>query len=141
MIRRPPRSTRTDTLFPYTALFRSAVERQALFGLGRIGRSVLVVDQRNAAEDRPKHGVEPGVRAATVVDHHIARCAGGVGQHMHQRGLADPAFAIDDDMRAFTFQRRDDAGRSEEHTSELQSLMRISYAVFCLKKNTSTAYS
>src|SRR3546814_14266339 len=75
MIRRPPRSTRTDTLFPYTTLFRSAA---VAGGLGA-----------------------PGLRAAQP-----ARGDGGRGRH----------------------------GRSEEHTSELQSLMRISYAVFCLKK-------
>src|SRR3546814_13194243 len=81
MIRRPPRSTRTDTLFPYTTLFRSA---------GTVG-GVL---QRG--------GVGGGRHPSRVA----ARYAG------HGRG------------------------RSEEHTSELQSLMRISYAVFCLKKKT-----
>src|SRR3546814_6986343 len=75
MRRRPPRSTRTDTLFPYTTLFRSA------------GRQPAV------AAPRPQQGHRAGPEA--------------------DRG------------RAF---------RSEEHTSELQSLMRISYAVFCLKK-------
>src|SRR3546814_18669265 len=78
MIRRPPRSTRTDTLFPYTTLFRS-LPAQARAGVaGRDG------------------GKAPGAA-----------------------GAARPAVA---------------PGRSEEHTSELQSLMRISYAVFCLKK-------
>src|SRR3546814_7978399 len=79
MIRRPPRSTRTDTLFPYTTLFRSAH-----FGGECSGR-----------------GVADAFRAAP------RRCARDPAQVMH---------------------------RSEEHTSELQSLMRISYAVFCLKK-------
>src|SRR3546814_6737426 len=77
MIRRPPRSTRTDTLFPYTTLFRS-VDRNGEIGGGRGTRAV-------------------GRRRQPLVE-----CSG----------------------------RR----RSEEHTSELQSLMRISYAVFCLKK-------
>src|SRR3546814_3880965 len=72
MIRRPPRSTRTDTLFPYTTLFRSAIKGEA-----RRAREIL-----------------------------------GIGQP----GLVETP------------------SRSEEHTSELQSLMRISYAVFCLKK-------
>src|SRR3546814_2306594 len=77
MIRRPPRSTRTDTLFPYTTLFRSSGQPRAVAA----GRVRL----------RRRAGV-------------VRRCdCGGVG-------------------------------RSEEHTSELQSLMRISYAVFCLKK-------
>src|SRR3546814_12606732 len=79
MIRRPPRSTRTDTLFPYTTLFRSS---------RRIGRLSGVLHL---------HEVAPGVGPRAVE----------VGE------------AVD---------------RSEEHTSELQSLMRISYAVFCLKK-------
>src|SRR3546814_955981 len=89
MIRRPPRSTRTDTLFPYTTLFRS--------GVGRGGR-------------RPAGG--DGCR------HLAAR------QHPF-RGGAD---------RLSCPKVR--SPRSEEHTSELQSLMRISYAVFCLKKKT-----
>src|SRR3546814_7134071 len=71
MIRRPPRSTRTDTLFPYTTLFRSILNRQMSF-------------------NQDVKALEP---------------------------------------------KGDFDGRSEEHTSELQSLMRISYAVFCLKKN------
>src|SRR3546814_3747227 len=83
MIRRPPRSTRTDTLFPYTTLFRSAPRRCPSAGSPR--------------------APSPAAR----------------------RGFA-PARARD--RRAAT------GARSEEHTSELQSLMRISYAVFCLKK-------
>src|SRR3546814_10342134 len=94
MIRRPPRSTRTDTLFPYTTLFRSQVCQAAL--------------DRGCLRDR----------------HERRRlAAGGSGQRWRSR----PAR-----------QGRADQGagrsRSEEHTSELQSLMRISYAVFCLKK-------
>src|SRR3546814_8950039 len=80
MIRRPPRSTRTDTLFPYTTLFRSE-DRTA---------------RRQYHADRPSRLPAPGA-----------------WRRRH---------------------RGDDDGRSEEHTSELQSLMRISYAVFCLKK-------
>src|SRR3546814_15839144 len=83
MIRRPPRSTRTDTLFPYTTLFRS---------LGReAGDGVLVIGGLAAGELR--------VSSASTI------CSGVLS-----------------------------SDRSEEHTSELQSLMRISYAVFCLKK-------
>src|SRR3546814_4603491 len=76
MIRRPPRSTRTDTLFPYTTLFRS-----------------------HADGDQTSQGITRGFRFSTSAN-------------------------------------VDDSDRSEEHTSELQSLMRISYAVFCLKKTT-----
>src|SRR3546814_5428062 len=94
MSRRPPRATRTDTLFPYTTLVRS-------------GRAVLC-----AVSDPAAFGAD---RAA----------------------IADPAGRengdrVDHDLRAGAA-ARDAAARSEEHTSELQSLMRISYAVFCLK--------
>src|SRR3546814_13485035 len=99
MIRRPPRSTRTDTLFPYTTLFRSAVRRHGQ-GNGlpgsRVGRS-------GAREYRLRPQVDGGrspYRAA-----HPVRAASDGGSHR--------------------------SSRSEEHTSELQSLMRISYAVFC----------
>src|SRR3546814_11377966 len=93
MIRRPPISTRTDTLFPYTTLFRSLHEHRQVRGAG------------------------------TDVHQHHAQFALVASQHRGARR-----------------QRRQDqvvnlqAARSEEHTSELQSLMRISYAVFCLKK-------
>src|SRR3546814_19065995 len=96
MIRRPPRSTRTDTLFPYTTLFRSNGQKANGQRKNPNGQS-----QRN------------GQPAKT----------NGNGKNRHQ-------------------QRSDSVkpgnGRSEEHTSELQSLMRISYAVFCLKKKTTT---
>src|SRR3546814_5256308 len=89
MIRRPPRSTRTDTLFPYTTLFRSPANAR------RVGLRHLL------AKDELLHRRE----TATAVLLRPVRCEpASLGQ------------------------------RSEEHTSELQSLMRISYAVFCLKK-------
>src|SRR3546814_8134341 len=99
MIRRPPRSTRTDTLFPYTTLFRSA-------------RLKIIVGQTLAAgpglgfrgEPRQDRFGEQPVRGDLAADHGHRILAGMLVQ------------------------------RSEEHTSELQSLMRISYAVFCLKK-------
>src|SRR3546814_5193498 len=84
MIRRPPRSTRTDTLFPYTTLFRSTIRRSG--GNPMVMRNILPNSRSNM--------------------------------------IAAPASQLD--------------RRSEEHTSELQSLMRISYAVFCLKKKTTT---
>src|SRR3546814_10039790 len=98
MIRRPPRSTRTDTLFPYTTLFRSLPEyRPRLQFCG--GRTMRVVGW---GWGRHATALAPLRDDATV-----------------QGGWAGPG-------------GRDP--RSEEHTSELQSLMRISYAVFCLKK-------
>src|SRR3546814_6439415 len=87
MIRRPPRSTRTDTLFPYTTLFRSS-------GL----------EPTRSVETR-RTGLQPLA--------HLSHAVGGLVGHI-PAGLDPP--------------------RSEEHTSELQSLMRTSYAVFCLKK-------
>src|SRR3546814_1358366 len=98
MIRRPPRSTRTDTLFPYTTLFRSAHQIHIL----HIRSMLQMFDQ--AAESRCGDGII-----------HYA-----IGQ------FGSPYRAA----RKFNLFN----GRSEEHTSELQSLMRISYAVFCLKK-------
>src|SRR3546814_5783470 len=96
MIRRPPRSTRTDTLFPYTTLFRSAVDRLRP-AHARRARAL----RRPGQEPRDRRG--PGAQPPDPAGHH----------HRDARG-----------------------DRSEEHTSELQSLMRISYAVFCLKKKT-----
>src|SRR3546814_7143263 len=86
MVRRPPRSTRTDTLFPYTTLFRSR---------GRHARRAVA---------QPRAGAQH--RLTDALELSVAPCS--------KRSMAEK--------------------RSEEHTSELQSLMRISYAVFCLKK-------
>src|SRR3546814_6297199 len=88
MIRRPPRSTRTDTLFPYTTLFRSPLE---VIPFGAVSTAKRIAQVSSA------YG-----------------CQGKIARRCDSYGV--PFF------------------RSEEHTSELQSLMRISYAVFCLKK-------
>src|SRR3546814_2177009 len=96
MIRRPPRSTRTDTLFPYTTLFRSP----GYLGPAALNRAWTLV---NDVRDGDRRGV---LQAAT---------SGGGCHSCHVHGSCVEH-------------------RSEEHTSELQSLMRISYAVFCLKK-------
>src|SRR3546814_10471709 len=103
-IRRPPRSTRTDTLFPYTTLFRSADFRRA----DLTKADLRGVNLRNA-----------NLEAANLSN---ADIRDGV--------LLRP----DEDGNLIAVLKR----RSEEHTSELQSLMRISYAVFCLKKKTNT---
>src|SRR3546814_2162966 len=119
MIRRPPRSTRTDTRFPYTTLFRSGRRRAAA------GH-----DHRGLREDRPpRHLAQaPAVRLHADCIRQVLgtqrNAAAGMGPPEHQ-GSADP------DPRHVQV---DHVLRSEEHTSELQSLMRISYAVFCLKK-------
>src|SRR3546814_7685095 len=98
MTRRPPRSTRTDTLFPYTTLFRSVLRIQDLVARTAIGGA----EQRDHLV-RAVRADDIGSRQAEMLGDAIAQGIGG-------------------------------ADRSEEHTSELQSLMRISYAVFCLKK-------
>src|SRR3546814_9547897 len=105
MIRRPPRSTRTDTLFPYTTRCRSA-------------GAVAHEDPQAHESDDLGGAVDVGGEALRVV-HRLVQ----VGAH---RGEERPG-----QLRA---EARGPGGRSEEHTSELQSLMRISYAVFCLKK-------
>src|SRR3546814_4538219 len=123
MIRRPPRSTRTDTLFPYTTLFRSSAGRDRVRpGGGRIRR----YPPSSSPSRQPQH-LRHRVAPRFLVDqpqrrpHRAARedhaVFGAVREGEHLLGARE---------------------RSEEHTSELQSLMRISYAVFCLKKKTKT---
>src|SRR3546814_3757334 len=104
MIRRPPISTRTDTPFPYTTLFRSVkAASQNNAEVGDPANDALRVD----AEDLRVRAVGEGANLGTTQAARIAFSAKG---------------------------GRINTDRSEEHTSELQSLMRISYAVFCLKK-------
>src|SRR3546814_6853389 len=141
MILRPPRSTRTDTPFPYTTLFRSTVRQclelaqarseaigvcphrvqpaQATGGLGPLGGDLLA--QRVVGIEQPR-GFAEAHAAHVVVLILVATGAEymGGGVHRHVAGVLEVQ------------------GRSEEHTSELQSLMRISYAVFCLKKKRNT---
>src|SRR3546814_6745378 len=116
MTRRPPRSTRTDTLFPYPTLFRArtaAGPRRAdqladAHGAGEGGVPAVRADDRPLALGRVRR-----LDRAVRVQHRMVAAQGGIPGR-----------------------------RSEEHTSELQSLMRISYAVFCLKKkNTKNTYN
>src|SRR3546814_1095850 len=121
MIRRPPRSTRTDTLFPYTTLFRSLV-----------GGGVLAVHGHARADCRRgevKHRQGSGFAHGSIplVLKDIAD-----GPESRDREAHRELVAVSD-RRVAALDNRD-IERSEEHTSELQSLMRISYAVFCLKK-------
>src|SRR3546814_5152105 len=99
MIRRPPRSTRTDTLFPYTTLFRS----RSFISAASFQETTRVLTE---ASDQGKIDTLNGLKENVIV------------------GRLIPA----------------GTGRSEEHTSELQSLMRNSYAVFCLKKKNHTRH-
>src|SRR3546814_7256991 len=118
MIRRPPRSTRTDTLFPYTTLFRSKTQ---------VGDRRAALRRRLTDQDMLQPYVFAAVRQPRLGCLHI-------GFGLRQLG---PIVAIVDAEQniarpdGLIVPHRD---RSEEHTSELQSLMRISYAVFCLKK-------
>src|SRR3546814_7707557 len=135
MIRRPPRSTRTDTLFPYTTLFRS-------------------IEQRKVRLDLPVYGYPEGAQRSRVDVHfhddlgrglaYIANAVSGASELSHQLSVGRLHHEGLSAVRT-SVERRADRGanhgfrqrltsRSEEHTSELQSLMRISYAVFCLKK-------
>src|SRR3546814_2941510 len=132
MIRRPPRSTRTDTLFPYTTLFRSPSSGNRI----SLGTTAAIVDGRSYLQARRER-----VRDANMVHGTPVIFAGGRLR-----------FASDDDAKQFADNLlrtlnavRERVGdmylvhggdmkgieRSEEHTSELQSLMRISYAAFC----------
>src|SRR3546814_2387814 len=110
MIRRPPRSTRTDTLFPYTTLFRSLSLRTQPDNFA-IKQRRIHINVRSGSNDFGKflRPVEPRARIGTNLIVALSQQA---------------TIAV-----IFQF-----VERSEEHTSELQSLMRISYAVFCLKK-------
>src|SRR3546814_2312240 len=113
MIRRPPRSTRTDTLFPYATLFRS---------LGPVAVNTMAPDEGNMY------------------------LIGKIGTAEHKRRFLEQMVAGEARSAFFMTEPAEEGGagsdpsmmkttcRSEEHTSELQSLMRISYAVFCLKK-------
>src|SRR3546814_8534221 len=119
MIRRPPISTRTDTLFPYTTLFRS-----------RLGAAFVRHDRRRGRGALALHAE----RAAGEGGEHVAREA----EHGEYEGAGEPggggAKTPEDGQRLHRRPRCEH--RSEEHTSDLQSLMRTSYAVFCLKKKT-----
>src|SRR3546814_10839087 len=133
MIRRPPRSTRTDTLFPYTTLFRSrpvegsrrpshasTVRRRSddERGSGN-GRAPGIQDRRSFSERRPRHSI------VLYGDSILGPCCRRESLHLTRQASA---------TRLEIWCCSVSVPRSEEHTSELQSLMRISYAVFCLKK-------
>src|SRR3546814_2534295 len=110
MILRPPRSTRTDTLFPYTTLFRSISILIGLKGSERAGRGED--DKQHQARTNPVRGM--------------------IAQVGYPRFPPESRLTGSDPIVVET---RSVMPRSEEHTSELQSLIRISYAVFCLTKN------
>src|SRR3546814_5477963 len=119
MIRRPPRSTRTDTLFPYTTLFRSDSGRP------QPPRLCLPLEHALSLPRQSRGGTRVGAPAPPVV------C------EKEERHRAAARNDLPAGKPAGGYRRQQ---RSEEHTSELQSLMRISYAVFCLKKKKNTKH-
>src|SRR3546814_6289234 len=146
MIRRPPRSTRTDTLFPYTTLFRSAGifpgNRRSRLHLRPANLAVFALAQPALGHEIIDAALALGIAGIPVLDGGIFDLRIFQRDQFHHCGMKlvliplrrSAAFKVRniaplvrDDQRAFKL-------RSEEHTSELQSLMRISYAVFCLKK-------
>src|SRR3546814_7653993 len=132
MIRRPPRSTRTCTLFPYTTLFRSDF-RPVCEG-GNHGGLLAPFFRKAALCRRIAIGIVKSLYIATKPGRDAKASDKPVQVHLYAR-LVAIGKAVDD-ARAVGLHLQD--GRSEEHTSELQSLMRISYAVFCLKKKINT---
>src|SRR3546814_6543170 len=128
MRRRPPRSTRTDTLFPYTTLFRSRCRRgiQRPRGRGR-GRQGGCGQQHDQEQWQAAHGVSGPVARFTSEPGLLLR---------KRRRPHEAAVGVRCPFSQPASTTSTPSARSEEHTSELQSLMRISYAVFCLKKKT-----
>src|SRR3546814_595494 len=152
MIRLPPRTTRPDTLFPYTTLFRSG-RGVGLATHGGLTAGYRVLGRREAGRGEAGRGLTEEAAAAGSRGRHRCRCRhcrramAGMAAVFHGTGLLAAHDAEGDRLRAGRGVDVD-AGchhgdphaalhrlveRSEEHTSELQSLMRISYAVFCLK--------
>src|SRR3546814_1677669 len=147
MRRRPPRSTRTYTLFPYTTLFRSqvatslAAREQARVALAANFPEIPLPAEppETAVPALPPQGLA-AMRDLVIERSHEIRAADReaqrlavVARRIRADRIADPSFGV----RLFSARSGMEQGagivRSEEHTSELQSLMRISYAVFCLK--------
>src|SRR3546814_9688174 len=121
MLRHPPVLNRTDTLFPYTTLFRSGYPVESSLGSASFAVSLWLGHERRAQACRWRNTrcQLRGIAACPSPFHPRASAEGGV-RAGSKRDTGNPQ------CRSM--------GRSEEHTSELQSLMRISYAVFCLKK-------
>src|SRR3546814_4133100 len=117
MIRLPPRSTRTDTLFPYTTLFRSDPVQSCVSCVQLCRATARLVNDVD---------IQP---SAAITASHIAV----VDALPPRSAVRCPVSSARDTAASI---RSATSARSEEHTSELQSLMRISYAVFCLKKKT-----
>src|SRR3546814_1314933 len=131
MLRRPPRSTRTDTLFPYTTLFRSGLPDLVYDGMNGLlvdpdARSIAAAINRLIVDSQLRERLQ---RSASETAHHFEL------QSWRERWvgvLNDYGWVSDRTIDSWRVRHGD--RRSEEHTSELRSLMRTSYAVFCLQK-------
>src|SRR3546814_9822011 len=141
MIRRPPRSTRTDTLFPYTTLFRSSGHQRRPFGQPCRFRRADEGDEEGRRIDQARTrpvSRDGGLRAVRLRSRRLDPEAPQSRRAPHRAFEAGPVFAASvrgaGGVDLLRRERLSGWHRSEEHTSELQSLMRISYAVFCLKK-------
>src|SRR3546814_5303741 len=143
MIRRPPRSTRTDTLFPYTTLFRSSnvaaahttqADRRSKGQARRASHWSYEAERPLSRRQGESLLVEPGTPLRGV------QIDAGHGAAPYPCAIAAKATPAGPQICGDTMRRSSQHGRSEEHTSELQSLMRISYAVFCLKKKTNQTH-
>src|SRR3546814_8165165 len=137
MVRRPPRSTRTDTLFPATTLFRSTAAQRP------VGQPQRGAEKQRGEEQLPIVMVERTGKELGEEDRTEGGEDRGCRRHGRTEGPRRPGHGADG--REQQAERHDMGGdlqrpiasderRSEEHTSELQSLLRISYAVFCWKK-------
>src|SRR3546814_2103970 len=124
MNRRPPRSTRTDTLFPYTTLFRSKGEVVGLLGPNGAGKTTCFYSIMGLIKPDAGRIMLDGADITALPMYR--RAILGLGYLPQETSI----------FRGMTVAQNIEAVRSEEHTSELQSLMRISYAVFFLKKKT-----
>src|SRR3546814_3401519 len=125
MIRRPPRSTRTDTLCPYTTLFRSDGGSGGTTGIVLADGTDQTTDLAGDLTVNANGGAAVGVISTGASGAVYVNAQDGFNVTNDGGYVTGPILA-------------DGSSRSEEHTSELQSLMRISYAVFCLKKKTNT---
>src|SRR3546814_10887550 len=141
MIRRPPRATRTDSLFPYTTLFRSATQPlgqqdsgRGDTGGGAVARPVAGLARLSLSPHPLRRRSDHGARICddSRLLPALGRCGRRVALRSARGGGASAGARTPAPARDCLHPRT----RSEEHTSELQSLMRISYAVFCLKKKT-----
>src|SRR3546814_6917472 len=126
MIRRPPRSTRTDTLFPYTTLFRSALNALEDRGILFVSPGEPIYEGMIIGENAKPDDLEVNpMKSKQLTNFRASGKDDAIRLTPPKRMALEQAIAYIDD---------DEMVRSEEHTSDLQSLMRNSYAVFCLKK-------